>query len=242
MEGLFWLIFLLPLLLFLQRQLHKEIQTIFYVLTKRLDVAFALFSVLFFPGVLLHELSHYLAARLLKVPVMEFSLTPQTLPDGNIRLGYIETHSTDVLRDALIGLAPLLAGSLVIIYIGVVQLNILALIPLINSFTGFKNAVQILLNQPDFWLWLYILLVISSTMFPSSSDRKSWLPIGIFLFIIGLMILVTGIGSWIMNNYGSYFMDIVYVLVFILGLSSAVHAVFLLPLWAMHKVMFISKI
>ena len=60
LDGLWWLLLLLGPLLLLQRSLHREIQVLFLVVTRRPDIAIALFSVLFFPGVLLHEGSHYL--------------------------------------------------------------------------------------------------------------------------------------------------------------------------------------
>ena len=94
----------------LQRRLHNEIQSVLFLITKRIDLALAIFSILFLPGVLLHELSHYFMARLLKVPVGRLSIIPQSLPDGRLRLGYVETAATDFLRDALIGAAPLISG------------------------------------------------------------------------------------------------------------------------------------
>ena len=63
LNGLMWLLLLLGPLLFLQHHLHREIQAIFLLLTRRAEIAIMLFSLLFLPGVLLHEGSHYLAAR-----------------------------------------------------------------------------------------------------------------------------------------------------------------------------------
>ncbi len=63
-DGYLWLLVTLLPLLYLQTKLHLEIQRVFYLLTRRLDVAIILFAIIFFPGVLLHELSHFLMARL----------------------------------------------------------------------------------------------------------------------------------------------------------------------------------
>src|SRR3990170_5216778 len=93
----------------------------------RSEIARAFFSLLFFPGVLLHETSHYLAARLLGVKTGRFSLLPQPLPDGRLRLGFVETTGTDLLRDALIGVAPLVAGGAFVIYAGLLRLGLPAL-------------------------------------------------------------------------------------------------------------------
>ena len=59
LNDLVWLLLVLGPLLFLQRRLHTDIQLIFLHLTRRLELAIMCFSLLFFPGVLLHEGSHY---------------------------------------------------------------------------------------------------------------------------------------------------------------------------------------
>ena len=84
-----------------------------------MDISTALFAVLFFPGVLLHETSHYVMARLLGVRAVSFSLIPRPQPDGKLQLGYVETDRTDLLRDALIGAAPLISGGSLIAYVAV---------------------------------------------------------------------------------------------------------------------------
>jgi hypothetical protein len=103
LDGLWWLLLLVGPLLFLQRRLHREIQAVFLLLTKRPEISLALFSVLFFPGVLLHETSHWLAAHLLAVRTGRFSLLPRPLKDGRLQPGFVETSVTDPVR------APLLA-------------------------------------------------------------------------------------------------------------------------------------
>jgi hypothetical protein len=113
LNDLGWFLIAVIGLAVLQRRLHFEIQALLFLLTKRIDLSMTIFAILFLPGVLIHELSHYGMARLLNVPVGKLSLIPQPLPDGRMRLGYVETQSTDFIRDALIGAAPLIVGSFV---------------------------------------------------------------------------------------------------------------------------------
>lgn len=238
--NLVWqLILLLPLLLLLQRQLHREIQIILFTITRRNDVSLALFSLLFFPGVLLHETSHFFMAKILRVPAVDFSIVPQTLSDGRLQLGYVVTNSTDIVRDTFIGLAPLLSGSLMIVYVAVVHLKIPEIFENLKNFgiSEFPNALKSLISQPDFWLWLYLLLVISSTMFPSSSDRKSWLPIGLFLLFVFVILYITGHYKWIVENIGVLLNEFLLVFSFIIGVSVIIHSIFLLPLWAIRKIL-----
>ena len=123
---LFLVVLLLPLL-YLQRLLQREIQAIFLLITRQPEISMALFSLLFLPGVLLHELSHFLMAKLLDVPTGRFSIIPRKLEGGRIQLGYVETVSTDFVRDALIGVAPLITGVIFVAVAGVTRLGINAL-------------------------------------------------------------------------------------------------------------------
>ena len=49
---------IVPLIL-LQRLLHREIQAVFLIMTRDVRLTMGIFSMLFLPGVFLHELSHF---------------------------------------------------------------------------------------------------------------------------------------------------------------------------------------
>jgi hypothetical protein len=70
--GFLYLLLLFPPLIYLQRFLQREIQSIFLLITRQADISTALFSLLFLPGVLLHETSHYLMAHLLVFKTGDF--------------------------------------------------------------------------------------------------------------------------------------------------------------------------
>ena len=98
-SGLIWFVLLIVPLILLQRLLHREIQAVFLILTRDVRLTMGIFSMMFLPGVFLHELSHYLMAKILSVRTGKFSIFPQSLPDGRLQLGYVETAKSDVLRD-----------------------------------------------------------------------------------------------------------------------------------------------
>jgi hypothetical protein len=217
----------------LQRRLHYEIQAILYLLTKRIDLALTIFAIVFLPGVLLHELSHYLMAKSLKVPVGNFSLIPQPLANGRLRLGYVETAPTDFIRDALIGAAPLISGSFFVAYAGLIALNFSSSLSQINlgDVSSVFLTLSITVNQPDFWIWFYLIFVVSSTMFPSETDRRAWSPILLTTGVLIGLILISGAGPWLWENLGEYLVRLVEILSLIFILSAVVHTILLLPAW-----------
>ena len=232
----YMLLSLVPLLL-LQRGLHREIQAIFLLITRRADIAIMLFSILFLPGILLHEGSHYLTARLLGVRTGRFSVLPRPLADGRLQIGFVETEKVDPIREALIGLAPLLAGGAFVAYAGLVQLGLLQIWEVLVGGSLEELAVLLpsLYTQPDFWLWFYLTLVVSSTMMPSASDRRAWLPMVLFVaFLVGIGILA-GAGPWMLTNLADPLAMVFLAMAIVFAVSVIVHAILLLPSWLLRR-------
>lgn len=238
-DGLLWLLLMLGPLRLLQRALHKELQSIFLLLTRRLEIALVVFSILFLPGVLLHELSHYLMAIALRVRTGQFSLTPQTLSNGRLQLGYVETEKSDLVRDAFIGLAPLLTGGLFVAYAGHTRLGMTSLWNALVSANQdvILTTASIMLAQTDFWLWFYLTVVISSTMLPSSSDRRAWLPLVLAIGILLGVGVLAGIGPWMIENLGMPLNDVLRAMAIVFAISSGVHLVVLIPSWGIRKML-----
>ena len=63
LTGLIWFLFMLAPLILLQRLLHREIQAVFLILTRDPRITMGIFSMIFLPGVFLHELSHFLSGQ-----------------------------------------------------------------------------------------------------------------------------------------------------------------------------------
>ena len=238
-DGYLWLLLLLGPLLILQRSLHRNIQAIFLLLTKRAEISLALFSLLFFPGVLIHEVSHFLVARLLGVGTGRFSLIPRAMPNGRLQLGYVETAKTDILRDTLIGAAPLVAGGLFVAYAGLNRLGLEAVWVAIQSMQASQvwAALGLISEQQDFWLWFYLTFVVSSTMLPSAADRRAWPSVGIVLVVLLALALVSGAGQWMTETLSPLVNRALLALDIVLGISVLFHLALLPLIWVIRRLL-----
>jgi len=237
--SLIWLVASLVFFLVVQRWLHQEIQILFYLLTRWINLALTLFALLFLPGVLLHETSHFLVARLLGVRTRRFSLIPQVTVDARLRLGYVETAQVDVLRDTLIGAAPLLIGGAVVAYLGIYQLGIAPLFALASqgNWDQLWAALGALPDHPDFWLWFYLTFTISSMMMPSPSDRQAWLPVILVVVFLAGLALLAGAGTWMIENMAPGLEQVVGSIATVFGISLVLHLALGVPVGILRLVL-----
>lgn len=226
-------------LAFLQRLLHREIQAVFLLITRNIQLTVGLFSVLFFPGVFLHEFSHFIMAKVLQVRTGDFSLIPRSLPNGRLQMGYVETQRSDIFRDSLIGLAPLIAGTLFVAYAGIVQLQLHTLWNVLRSgqVDLFWMGIRLLPTAPDFYLWFYLAFAVSSTMLPSESDRGAWLPLGLWVAALLALAIFSGAGVWMLENIAPRLDDLLYSVALLFGLSNALHIILLVPFFIFHRLL-----
>jgi hypothetical protein len=179
-------------LLFMQRWIHAHLHGVSLLLVGRPEWAVVVYAVVLFPGVMLHEASHWLAATLLGVRTGGMSLLPRRQPDGTLQLGYVEYYkgpSVGPIRESLIGAAPLVAGVAVILLIGQRVFGVTRLAEAIQTgdVTILVDAMAQLLATPNVLVWLYLLFAVSSAMLPSKSDRHAW---PAFLVILGVAVAV----------------------------------------------------
>jgi hypothetical protein len=101
-------------------------------------------------------------------------------------------------------------------------------------------AIQSVIAQPDFWLWFYLVFVVSNTMFPSASDRKAWLPLILVMIIILGLILLIGAGPWIMTRLGATLKSALDAIVMVLGMTVLIDLALLPPTYFIRRI--ISRI
>lgn len=234
--GLLWCILTIVPLAFLQRLLHREIQASLLILSRSPAFTITLFSIIFLPGVLLHESSHYLVALILGVQTARFSLIPQMLPNGRLQLGYVETVRSDMVRDSLIGAAPLIAGGSLVAFLAVSRLDLLPLWDVLRNgqFGLVWLGLTLLPNTADFPLWFYLLFTISSTMLPSPSDRHAWLPLGVAIAVLLALAVLAGAGPWMLEHVAPALNRLLTSAAVVFGLSAALHALLIVPTGLLH--------
>ncbi len=238
-SGFLWFLLMLVPLVFLQRLLHREIQAVLLIITRNPQLTIGLFSMVFFPGVFLHELSHFLMAKLLRVRTGKFSLIPTTLSNGRLQMGYVETERTDAFRDSLVGAAPLIVGSLFVAYVGVYRMQLDLLWNVFNEYGNIElvfNGIRLLPTVPDFYLWFYLAFAVSSTMMPSESDRHAWLPLGAWVAVLLGLALFAGAGTWMLTNLAPVLNDFLSVVATLFGLSMILQVALLLPALVVHRI------
>lgn len=126
-------------------------------------------SLLFLPGVIVHELSHLLVAGVLFVPIGEIEFLPKRV-EGGVKLGSVGIGKTDPIRRAIVGLAPILVG-------------VLSLFAIASFY--FAGSYELFTWQT--LLPFYASFQIGNTMFSSAKDLEGFLEL---VLVVGFFTLV----------------------------------------------------
>jgi hypothetical protein len=190
-----WLAATLGLLLLIERWIHRHLQGVMLLLTSDPEMAMVLYALPLLPGIVLHEASHAVMAILLGARVGRISIRPK-LAGQRIQLGFVPVEKTDAVRASLIGLAPLLAGSGVILLIGYLIFDIGAVGTALvaGDWASVLAGLEGMPKAPDAWIWAYVIFAVGNTMLPSRADRQAWLPVILFLLLALALIWVIGFG------------------------------------------------
>lgn len=109
MNPVFILLIELVIIFVTSRFIFQSLFIVIYKLTHSSTVSFFLLSFFFFPGVVVHELSHLFVAQILGVKAYKMEFKPE-FHQGSLKMGSVTIEKTDFLRSFLIGVAPLFAG------------------------------------------------------------------------------------------------------------------------------------
>lgn len=164
----------LLLLFFLSRQLTSELSTLFVRIFRSQKVSVFLIALIFLPGTIIHEFAHAIVAKLLFVHVGKMELMP-SLTGESLKLGSVEVGKTDIVRNFLIGVAPFIVGTSLLLGLLFYSFN--------EQLLGF--------NLFTFCVLLFT-FVLSNTMYSSKKDMEG--AIEFFLLIIAPVIVLYFLG------------------------------------------------
>ncbi len=194
-----WLGAALLALFGIQQLVLVELQWLCHLLLGRRQSGILLNQIVLLPGVVVHELSHWVMAKLLQVPTFGITLLPTRSPNGDWILGTVRTARTHFVNRALIGAAPLLTGGLLLFAIGqwALHLQSLGQAFLAGDLLSLSQALRQQPYTADGLFWLYLVFAIGNTMLPSASDREAWLPLAALLLLLAIAIYLLGLGDWV---------------------------------------------
>jgi hypothetical protein len=178
----------------LSRRLTQNLFVTAFLLTKSRPVSVGFLSFLFFPGTVVHELAHLFVAEILGVRTSGLTLTPEAIEEKDVRTGSVAIAQTDPIRRAIIGIAPVFVGLILIAAISY-------FLPALWFQAQAEAQAGMLLTTIPFYLLLfsvYSLFAVSNTMFSSPEDLNGFWPVVIVvtlliasLYIIGVRITLT---------------------------------------------------
>lgn len=172
----------LLILFFLSKHLVNVMHSLFFALTHSQRISLTLITTLFLPGTIIHELSHWLIAELVRVRTGEISLTPEierrNSRETYVKLGHVQVAESDPIRKYLIGFAPLFMGTFFLFL-------------LIWLFQFFWPQINDLKLQIGFVCLIgYLLFSISNNMFSSKKDLEG------FIFVVPILVILAVAIYW----------------------------------------------
>ena len=187
-----WLILAELLFLFLlSRALTQALYRFVFLITTSSTVGITILSLLFFPGTVVHELSHWIVAEVVRVRTGEMTLYP-VVDEGGVRLGSVEIARSDPFRRLIVGLAPIMVG--IVILMASYQFYAQYFL---EGFTGIlrlpSGQVSGIIGQPLFYLYLYVLFSVGNNMFSSKRDLEGFIVVSIVLVLLGLSTYLAGL-------------------------------------------------
>ena len=197
-----------------------RVQRLAMLVTGDAGVTLWVYFLLLLPGALLHELSHWSVANLLGVRTRRILIGPSIGPGQThrVQFGGVVMQRADPVRAGLIGLAPLVTGTLVVLWIA---RSSLGLVPTSGwSLYELLEAVRPAFARQDAWLYLYLIIAISNAMLPSASDRQAWGILGLYLLGLVALLYFAGALTAIPTGAISWMERVVQTLIFAFALTA----------------------
>lgn len=201
------------LIFLLSRQIFTLLYTLLYLPLKHHNISNSIVSLLFLPGTAIHEFSHALVAKLLKVEVGQIMLYPhRDKESGEFKAGSIEIEQVDPIRLALIGIAPSFTGIFVLTLIIYYLFNFS--LPLDNLL-----SIPATLFKAQNLLFFLGIFMVSMTMFTSKRDLKEFLLVAPIFVLIYFIFYLVGFRITFTTGFLNFIQKPATALLFVLGIT-----------------------
>lgn len=162
------------------RKMTLELSRLIHRLGGNQNMIIWVWSVIFLPGTIIHEISHFLAAAATGARTGKIEIFPEFIEDildeeaeekSGVALGYVQVARMNPLQGFIVGIAPFISGMALLIWLAsLMRVNYLS-----------ENLWPLLFQT-------YLFFIIGNSFFPSWADLKQTLPLVIFILIL------TGLG------------------------------------------------
>lgn len=171
--SFFLFLIVILILYFVSRYMLTEFFHFLHLFIRRRDLIFSTIAVIFLPGTILHELSHYLAATILFLQVGEIHIMP-SWKENHLQLGRVTYKKTDVVRSIIVGVAPFFGALFFFWFVGAFYL-----------FPSTHIAITLFFG--------YLLFSVSANMFSSKQDLVDLIYVIPLFLIAGAVFYITNV-------------------------------------------------
>jgi hypothetical protein len=151
---------------------------------------------------------------------------------------YYRGKTLDPIRESLVGGAPLIVGTIVILLIG---FNIFSVVDFAQAIrSGDADTITYALAnlfQTDYiLLWIYLIFAISNAMMPSKSDRRAWPAFIVAMVILAGIVYLLGIQTEVASGLVGPVLTIFSYLGIAFSVAIGADLIFMLVLFALESI------
>lgn len=205
-------------LLLTKKKMTLELNHLIHRLGGSQHSSIIIWSIIYLPGTIVHEVSHFLVAALTGARTGKIEIFPEYLEDeSHVALGSVQTQKLNPIQGFLVGIAPFISGMALLIWLA--------------------SLLQVSFTDRNIWLMIlegYFFFTIANSFIPSWSDIKQTLPFVIVSLLIAL--LAWFFGFQIFLNSNSYIWTILGSLWKAIGLSSLLNLAIIGIIYILQKI------
>jgi hypothetical protein len=186
----------------LSRLISLRVHATVYLLTRAEGLAVAAYFLLMLPGIFVHEAAHWIVAKLLGLRPGRFTIWPKR-HGRMVTLGSVTMRSGGIWLDSLVGIAPLVAGTILVALLARGLFTAAQLDAMMGyaapqaagrpDLMRWLDAIGVAVARPDSAVRLYLIFTIANGMMPSAPDREPVKPVLVYIALAAALYLIAGL-------------------------------------------------